>query len=330
MTQTSYSSISPRTNAYADREALKHAQPVIVLGKFGQPKPLPKNKTDTIKFRRPVPWSAATVPLVEGITPTPVAVSYEDVTATLSQYGNVVEITDKVADTHEDPVIKEQSELAGENAGLTIEMITWGVVKAGTNVFYANGSARASVNTPISKSKQRAVTRSLKANKAMKIAKVVSGSPNYDTTPVEPAYVAVGHTDLESDIRNLDGFVPCSKYASMTKVSEHEIGSVEDVRYVLSPELTAFADAGAATSTMVSTTGSNADVYPILYFGRDAFGTVPLKGKGAMEMTLINPDVKTKDDPLGQRGYVGWKAWYTAVILNNTWMARLEVAATDL
>jgi N4-gp56 family major capsid protein len=42
---------------------------------------------------------------------------------------------------------------------------------------------------------------------------------------------------------------------------------------------------------------------------------------------VVNPK-PAPGDPLGQRGSVGWKAWTGCVILNDAWMARLEVAAT--
>jgi N4-gp56 family major capsid protein len=164
----------------------------------------------------------------------------------------------------------------------------------------------------------------------MKITQVLDGSPNYATRPVEAAYVAVGHTDLEADIRNLPGFLPVADYGNRRTISDYEIGSCEDVRYVLSPDLEPFADAGAATSTMVSTGGTNADVYPILFFGKEAWGLVPLRGQGAVSPSIIPVGQKTKDDPLGQRGYAGWKLWHVAVVLNQVWMARLETSATAL
>lgn len=175
-----------------------------------------------------------------------------------------------------------------------------------------------------------AVTRALKAQKAMKVTQTLGAGPNYATRAVEPAYVAVAHTDLEHDIRNLPGFLPVAQYANRQAISEYEIGSCVDVRYILSPDLEPIADGGAATSTMVSTSGSVADIYPVLYFGREAYGIVPLRGKSAVEPSIIPVNQKTKDDPLGQRGYVGWKTYHTAVILNDAWMARLEVAATEL
>ena len=309
---------------------LKHAKPVMVLEKLGLTKPMPKNKSDTIKFRRPRVFTAATTPLIEGVTPTETQFSYEDVSATLRQYGQVVIVTDKIEDLHEDPVLNDASVQAGENIGRTIEALNYGVIRAGTSVYYANGTARTDVNTPITLSKQRAVLRSLKALKAQKITRSLSPSSDYGTRAVEASYVAVAHTDVESDIRNLPGFKVVAEYGTRSPISEYEIGSVEDVRYILSPDLNPFLDAGGAKGTMVSTSGTNADVYPIIYFGQDAWGMVALRGQGAVSPTVIPVGQKTKDDPLGQRGYVGWKTWHAAVILNQAWMAKLEVAVTAL
>ncbi len=331
---TTYGQINQRTAAYAATEMLDHAEPVIVLGKFGTTKPLPKNKANTVKFRRPIPFGPATVPLVEGVTPDAQKMQFEDVTCVLKQWGKPIEITDQVQDLAEDPVLTEASALAGEQAGYTVEMVTWGVVKGGTSVLYTNGALRSAVNTPISLSKQRRVTRALKNSKAKKMRQILSPSPNYGTKAIEASYIAVADTDCESDIRNLAGFTPVAEYGSRQPVCPEEIGAVEDVRYVLSPELDPFADAGGAknngTANMVSTSGTSADVYPILFIGQGAYGLVPLKGAGAITPMVLNPGTPSKSDPMGQRGYVSWKAYFNAVILNETWMQRLESAVTEL
>lgn len=327
---TTYGDISQRTAAWAASEMLKHAEPVIVLQKFAMTKELPKNKASVVKFRRPVPFSAATAPLQEGVTPSSQKMSYEDVQATIRQYGMPIEITDFVADISEDPVLKDASMLSGEQAALTTEMITYNAIKAGTNVFFANGAVRTAVNTAITLNKQRAVTQALKAQKAKKITRILDGSPKYNTVPVEASYVAVAHTNCESDIRNLAGFTPVAKYGTRQILCAEEVGSVEDVRYVLSPELEAFADAGGAKGLMSSTSGTLADVYPILYLGMDAFGVVPLKGSRSMTPMVLNPGTPSKSDPMGQRGYVSWKTYFAALILNENWMARLETAVTAL
>lgn len=334
MTRSTDAGVSQRTNVYAERQMLKHAAPVRILDKFGMTKPMPKNKGLKIKFRRPKVFTAATIPLVEGITPTAEQFQYEDVEATLKQYGHLVEITDVIEDTHEDPVLNDATVQSGENIGRTLEALDWGVLRAGTNVFYANGTARNQVNTPINLRKVRAVTRALKRQKAMKLTRMLSGGPNYATMPIAQCYVAVHHTDNESDIRNIAGFTPVEKYAQQKPISEYEVGFVEQTRFICSPDLDPFVDAGGAKDgaegEMVSTTGVSADVYPILFFGKESYGLVPLRGQGSVSPSILRPGVKTKSDPLGQRGYVGWSTWHTAVILHQLWMARLEVAVTQL
>ncbi|MNL81727.1 hypothetical protein D3C87_2089170 [compost metagenome] len=78
---------------------------------------------------------------------------------------------------------------------------------------------------------------------------------------------------------------------------------------------------------MLSSNGANADVYPILLLGADAYGIIALKGMFALTPMVVNPK-PSDSDPLAQRGHVSWKAYQTAVILNDAWMIRLEVAAT--
>lgn len=338
MAITQYGDISPRTAAYAYTEMLKHAEPVLVLGRFGQLKPLPKNKSQTIKFRRAIPYDPVTSPLVEGVTPSVKGTSFEDVTVTVQQWGDVHGLTDVIEDTHEDPVLKTQMMLTGEQAAATTEQVIFNVVKGGTSVYYANGASRAAVNTAISLNKQRAVVRALMRAKAKPITSVLSPSPNIGTSAVEAGFVAIAHTDLEPDIRAMAGFVPVAKYGSMKPICPEEIGTVEKVRYILTPDLEPWADAGGAYGgTVLSTSGTSADVYPVLYFGQDAYGITPLKNQKtkegnnlAVQPIVINPNSPNGNDPLGQRGYVGWKCWFAAVRLNETWMARLEVAASAL
>lgn len=137
--------------------------------------------------------------------------------------------------------------------------------------------------------------------------------------------MALCHTDLEGDVRNMPGFQSVETYGG--GMHEAEIGKVENCRYFGSSLFTPFADAGGAAGAMLSTTGSAADVYPVLYLGRDAYGIVPLKGKSAIMPSVVNPKPSAAD-PLGQRGYCGWKTYQTAAILNDLWMARAEVSVS--
>jgi len=328
---TTYGDISPRTAAYVAKDFLKRAVEHEVLPLFAQTKPIPPNSTKSIIFRRYEALSTTPNVLTEGVTPTAKKLTKSDVTANLVQYGDWMELTDVVADTHEDPVLQEMTDVLSEQAPQMLEIVRYGILKAGTNKFYANGTARTDVNTPVSLTMQRKVTRALKRQIARPITKVVRPTVEYGVSGVAPAYIAITHTDVESDIRNMPGFVPVEQYANMTPYPM-EVGKVENVRYLCSTLMTPYDDGGdtydGSGSAMLSTSGSDADVYPILYIGRDAYATVPLRGKNAITPMVVNPK-PANGDPLGQRGSVGWKSYHTAVILNDLWMAVGEIAVSE-
>lgn len=340
-----YGDISPAIAAYSVVRMLKRAMPFLHLEKFGQTYPLPKNNTKTAKFRRYFMVGAggsagpgngaffipvATTPLVEGVTPAGNRIANADYEVTLEQYGDYLTFTDVIQDTHTDPVLNQMTEILGEQAAVTVETLRFNVLRAGTNVFYANLVAnRAAVIAPISLADQRRVTTALNGQNARKITTVVASTPDFNTKSVEAAYMAVCHPDLDTDIRELPGFKPVADYGPHTSPFEGEIGSVEQVRYVSSTIILPWADAGAAVGVTGrrSTGGANVDVYPILFFARDAFGIVPLKGGTSMTPMVVNPKPSVSD-PLAQRGTIGWKLWNGTVILQEAFMARLEVACS--
>ena len=326
MSTVAYGDISPRTAAYAEKELLKRGLPYLVLEKFGQAKSLPSNSTKVEKFRRYNALATTPVTLNEGVTPASQALTVTDVTATLQQYGGLVQISDVILDTHEDNTLNEAIILLGEQAAQMIEKMRFGVLKAGTNFIYANGATRNAVNTALTTAIQRKAVRTLKRQNARPITSIVRSTPSYGTENVSPGYVGLIHPDLEGDVRAMTGFVPAEKYGSLTPW-ENEIGKVDDVRYVSSTIFEAFPDAGGAKGTMLSTSGTSADVYPVLYLGRDAYGLIALKGQYAVTPMVVNPK-PSDSDPLAQRGSVSWKAMQTAVILNDAFMVRVEVAAT--
>ena len=331
MPMTAYGDVSPRVGIIAISQFLKHAEHPIVFNKLGQIERVPKNKGQTIKWRRWVPFDPITTPLTEGVTPSSQKLAVVDVTASLGQYGNWSEITDVIQDTHEDPILQGMMQIHGQQASESFETLTYLTLRAGTNVVYANGSARNAVNTKVSLGKVRSAVRTLNKNKCRKKSTILAPSVNYKTQAIEAAYVAVCHTDLEPDIRDLPGFVPVSQYGSRQTICPQEFGSVENVRFITTTVATPFANAGGLDGdTVLSTTGTNADVYPILIFGEDAYGTVALKGKDAAEILVRNPGKPEKGNELGQTGSVGWKGWHVAARLNEAWMVRLEVAATLL
>jgi N4-gp56 family major capsid protein len=221
-----------------------------------------------------------------------------------------------------------------------LEMIRYGVLRAGTNVYRAgNVASRALVNGLVSANLLRNVARGLSANRAVKITEILSGSPNIDTQTVEAAFIAVCSTDLEADLRSqLPNFTHISNYGNRKPIHPNELGSWEQYRFVTSPELAPYLLAGAVATAntrlangVPNSAGSElVDVYPILILSEECFGDVMLRGVDGWDVTMIPAGLKTKDDPMGQRGYVGASTYFAAVRLNEQQMAVVEVAASSL
>lgn len=327
-----YADMGARIGIFAAAQFLVHAQPDLILEKFAQLTSIPKNKSQVIKWRRLVPFDAAMDQLVEGITPSPTGVRYEDVQGQVAQYGAWIPFTDVLIETHEDENLKQYTVGAGEQAALTKERVLWNMLIAGSNVIYSGtATSRATVEAPLSGADLQLAQRVLKNAFTKPITKMLNASPKIATQPVAPGYIGIGHTNLEQDLRAITGFVPRENYSEVKLLHEREIGKYQDLRFILAPHFTYFPGAGSTTISGVLNNGTNVDVYPLVIFGQDAFGSVALKGTEAARVAVKNPKMgESYEDPLGQRGFVAWKMWFAGVRLNEAWMVRVESAASAL
>ncbi len=340
-----YSTVPSRNLIMAEREMLKAAEPRKVLSSFGMNKEMPKNKTDTVVFRRCLPIDAATngAPVVdannyllqEGVTPGARSIVYQDVQATLQQYGVLMKLSSKTESLYEDNVPMDMVKKVGEHMTSIEENIAYGVIRGGTTVVFANGTVRTAVNTAISLNKLRQCTRTLESAHADKVSTALRTGVNYGVTAIEEAYCVFIHTDLSADVRNIPGFVPVVEYGQAKQLHAREIGAVEEFRFITSPYFRPFLAAGGtvvagAFLSNGGTVGTTADVYPVLIVAEEAWGGVALKGMGAIQPIYLPAKQITHGNPMGQFGYVGANFWKTAVRLNENWMVRLEVAASGL
>lgn len=350
MSSQNYNTVAPRIGKLKG-QILKHSIPHEVLGITGQQHKMGKNMSDTVVFRRWLPFGASTAgtgttfasninkwvvdadahETQEGVTPDADTIEAQDITVKIRQYSCLYMYTDKTAVLYEDNVPDAMKKQTGQRMGLVREKIRYGALKGCTNKFYAGGTTRATVDETISIGLLRNITRSIIGNRGMTITEILAPSENFNTTAVEAGFLVFCHSDVENDIRELPSFVEVANYGSRKPIHANELGSVDRYRFICSAELDSIVDGGA----LVGTTGlvsnsTNVDIYPVIVVAEDAWGDVALRGKESFDVTHLPHSQKDKTDPHGQRGYIGAIFWSAAFVQNDGWMAVAEVGVTEL
>ena len=150
-------------------------------------------------------------------------------------------------------------------------------------------------------------------NKTPRTTKIISGSRMTDTKTIQGGRVMYIGPDLIPLVRKMtdisgsgvgSGFVGVEKYADATTIMNGEIGSVDQFRFVVVPEMLHSEKGGA----------SDAAIYPMLCVGDGAFTTIGFQTDGkSLKFTTTHkkPGKETADvnDPYGEKGFYSIK-WY--------------------
>ena len=320
------------TNFYS-RVAVTTALPFLPFRKWGQKRPLPKNKGKVISFRRWGVLAPATTPLTEGITPTGSSLDYETITATVQQYGDWIPLTDQVQDLAIDAELTQVVQQLGEQQGETLAILARNQMVAGVNVSYANKvTSRSEVVARVSADDYDRIILKLKMKLAKRHTEIIMPTVKIETKPIRAAYIAIisPYTTVELERQLGNGYVPVANYASGVGVMEGEVGSYKEIRFIETTHAMVYEDAGGNVADgCKSTSGTKTDVYADLIFGKEAYGETMVGGKDTHTVIIkMHKDDDTSDtsDPLNQRGTAGWKDYYVAKILNDDWIVRYEHA----
>jgi len=316
-------------NNFYDNVLLTRALPFNLHGLFGQGRAIPsKTGTNTIKFRRYESLLPATTPLTEGVPPAGSSLTTTEITATVFQYGDFVTISDVVDTTIVDPILTETSELLGEQMGLTNDRLTRDILIAGTTVQYANDAvSRVTVDSTdlMSVEEVKRAVRTLGLNNARPITSISGVNVGQGTVPIQAAYISIVHPRTAYTVKSLTGFISVEKYSVNTTILPNEIGTLDMVRYVQTTEAGVFVQTTEA-GVFTGAGAGGIDVYGTLVIGANAYGVIDLgnsQSQGIIYKELGSAGTK---DALNQEQSLGWKEFFTAKILNDAFMVRIEHA----
>jgi len=302
---TNKSVFPPMVRDYASRLLLMTAKPDLVYHYGAQKRAVPKNSGDTIVMRRIPLLDTVTAPLQDGVTPPGATLNYTDIKVRLQQYGNFILHTDQVEYTVEGDFINDATRTLGQNMGQTLDEITRDALASTSTVLQAANGNNGGTPTNITDQDLDVTWRTLVNNNAKMFTETVPGSDKFGTVPVRPSFYGVIHSELLDDLENLNSFISTANYGSQ-QILPHEWGSTSNIRWRQT------SIGSKATST----------IYNTLVYGKEAHGVVNL-GADAVEMYVKPLGSSGADDPLDQRGSIGWKAWYAARLLNDLFATNL-------
>lgn len=169
-------------------------------------------------------------------------------------------------------------------------------------------------------------------NRVPKATKIITGSRMVDTKVVEAArYMLIGSELIPmfkrmKDLFDNQAFIPVSQYASAGNIAVGEIGTVDQFRIIVVPEMMHWEGAGAVAGTDTDTggvfrkTGGNYDVFPALVIGSESFTTIGFQTDGKsvkFKITHKKPGkaIANRDDPYGEVGFMSIKWYYGFMLL---------------
>lgn len=337
MAVTTSSTLSGQYQAYFSNELLKYATQALVFDQFAKKVALPKqagNKSITM-FRFGTPSTSGIYGLTEGTTIAAAnyrQLSMTSISKTLTQYGQVIGLTDILTASGLFNAMEQASKSTGEDAALHFDTLTRntlvGSVAGGTAAEgggtldnsdvlterYANGAA--------SFSALNSDTASTSKMSAADVLDVVTNLKINRAPEIGGNYVAAVAPQVARDLQRDEDWLAAATRSNVSALYKGEIGSFYGVRFVETTN--PFISLGSATVAdryVYSAAGTNnlaagADIYATLFFGGDAFGVPQLTGDSPMSPKVIITDSADKSDPLNQTVTVGFKSYWATLRLN--------------
>lgn len=323
---------SNENKTFYNKALLKRLTENLLFYKYGQKKPLPKNSGNKANFRKFNSLKPATMPLAEGVTPEGNNLSITKVEATVKQYGDYVVVSDILDTLGIDPVITETSEVLGEQGGLTIDTVVGNTIAKTTNVFFAGEVADESLITA-------------KAN-GDDVKKIVRNHRKHNVKPfADGYYIGIISPEQAYDLQNDPLWQDVSKYNGGENIKKGEVGKIHGVKFIESTNLPKVMKYAETSDTEINSSKTyyeqvegvyyivknpvkdkistyyegTEELHSALIFGQDAYGVIDVENSAEGKPSIIVKQAGSAGtaDPLNQRSTIGWKALFTAVILND-------------
>lgn len=329
------STLSGEMSTFYDKVFLERFKTLLRFGVGATMKKIPANAGKTIVFNRMAVPTLATTALTEGTTPTSIALSSTQVTATIGIYGSFTQTSEFFEETSIDANLKEQVQVMGQHGAETVNQLVRKVITSflttpGSTIQRATGVATDALITSglvLTGQEIRRAVRTLKVNKATAFEDGYYKS----IIPVEAAY----------DLRGSSEWLDAYRYVDPANIQNGEIGRLHGVRFWETNDATVtaggtvtatqnFAPSGTATNAALSIVGTTVTaIYETFVFGQQAYACVEVEGADAGKEPIVivkKSGANDTSNPLNLYSTIGWKAKFVAVMLNSSWSVAVRTA----
>lgn len=230
-------------NYIADK-TLPIARRQLVVYQFGDPLELPKGRGTTYtatRFNRvPLPFTS----LSEGVPPTGQSMTFAQVSATATQWGDKITLTDVAELTIKHPLFQKAIELIGLQAGELLERNTFNNLMALTQVNFVNsrtsraGLVAGDVLNTFEITRVQAALDTIGAPRFNSAdptdvkKNAGAGEPEASANPRNMShYVGVCHTLVEADMRQNSDVKLAWSYSDLNRLYNDEVGEWGGIRF---------------------------------------------------------------------------------------------------
>lgn len=306
---------------------LTRAQSRLLHGRWAQKATI--TERGDYELRKYGSLSAVTTPLSEGVTPSQQsAPSLSVINIDPQYYGAWLRYTRALDLENFDPIVDEMVDILGEQAGLSIDTLVRDDVHSGATQSFIDASSRSDVDT---------------TNDLISYDDFVNEVAELEASDARPlmggSYVCIIHPYTWAQLMKDSDFITLFTREGGESIRSGFAGRIFNTLIFISSNAKVYSGAGA----------SSIDVYTALFIGREAYGIVGVgslmpqfdgmdgggegfanrTGMSTRPVEIIMKDLgEGGDDPLNQRGTVGWVAAHEESVLNSSWVRSLE-HATD-
>ena len=333
ITDTASTGISNSLQAYFSKELLKQIVQNIVLEQFAKKQALPeKAGKNSVRFFRYVePNTTDIKSLSEGDGHTSntawakgaykeMTLEYVDVT--LSQYGQVIGISDLLTAQELFNHLEQATTVNGQDAALHLD----------TKIAYTLGDDTSITGgTSITSNKiSRFAGASGYYSAAPTSSQVMTGLELLDTATALKVnnapttngyYTAVADPRVLRDLQNDSDWISSRHYGDPEAIMKGEVGRYAGIRCIETTNAYQTEHGSAAAKRV--TYNASGGVYSTFVFGDQAFGTVDLASQSPYAPKMQIAQGPDKTDPLAQLTTVGFKTYYGQKILQLKFLAQV-------